>query len=75
MAATSFAVFAQGNGNYNAYDIYDLAVGALSAPNSLIVMNFSGDVAYDLAADGQPAETPVRYVRRFSGDDDSNRQC
>ena len=63
-------VFAHGDANYSGDDVYDLAVGALSAPNPQFVMNFSGDDIYDLAADGQPTETPAHYAKRFSGDDD-----
>jgi hypothetical protein len=70
LIAVPFTAFAQDGGNYSGDDVYDLAAGALSAPNPQFVMNFSGDDTYDLAADGQPTETPAHYAKRFSGDDD-----
>ena len=70
LIALPAVAFAQGDANYSGDDAYDLAAGALTAPNPQPVMSYSGDDAYDLAADGQPAETPARYAKRFSGDDD-----
>ncbi len=49
--------------------VSDPAEGAVNELDSQPVMSYSGDDTYDLAADGQPAETPAHYAKRFSGDD------
>ena len=45
------------------------AEDALSELDSQPEISYSGDDTYDLAADGQPTETPANYAKRFSGDD------